>query len=386
MKKRVLTVVACIALATWGLNAEPASSAAPVSDASPLLQKAKSAGSLNAALEILRAGYPRLDSNEDKARVALQLADYLMAEEAYSESAQWYAKAKGFVPHPAAYTAAYRLALCELKLGENSAAAESLRFVLRASNLDSGGVAEGLRDRSSLLLAWSLLADRQADEADLLARTLAAKSLEPELCAGLLLFQYALGLNRGTSDDQALNALQANYPGSPEAAIALYLGGKGGSAALSLKADPFFYLNAILPRLAPASIAAASTPIAVANASPAAPSPQPTLAPPSQTALAQATPSGNVAPARSPAAPAPSPSAAADNITFYQIGIFSQKANADKVIASLKKKGFNAVIREKKDAKGLTLYSVLVPGGADPNDIGLRLKEAGFETYPLFER
>jgi hypothetical protein len=40
---------------------------------------------------------------------------------------------------------------------------------------------------------------------------------------------------------------------------------------------------------------------------------------------------------------------------------------------------------EKRSAKGQLLYVVTVKAGADPAGVDLRLKEAGYESLPLFE-
>ena len=64
-----------------------------------------------------------------------------------------------------------------------------------------------------------------------------------------------------------------------------------------------------------------------------------------------------------------------------QLGLFREKANADKLVAALKDKGFTAAVTTETRASGTTYYIVAV----DETDgsIGDKLRTAGFEFYPL---
>ena len=64
-----------------------------------------------------------------------------------------------------------------------------------------------------------------------------------------------------------------------------------------------------------------------------------------------------------------------------QLGLFREKANADKLVAALKDKGFTASVTTETRASGTTYYIVAV----DETDgsIGDKLRTAGFEFYPL---
>ena len=64
-----------------------------------------------------------------------------------------------------------------------------------------------------------------------------------------------------------------------------------------------------------------------------------------------------------------------------QLGLFREKANADRLVAALKDKGFTAVVTTETRASGTTYYIVAV----DETDgsIGDKLRTAGFEFYPL---
>ena len=64
-----------------------------------------------------------------------------------------------------------------------------------------------------------------------------------------------------------------------------------------------------------------------------------------------------------------------------QLGLFREKANADRLVAALKDKGFTAAVTTETRASGTTYYIVAV----DETDgsIGDKLRTAGFEFYPL---
>ncbi|MBQ9495791.1 MAG: SPOR domain-containing protein [Treponema sp.] len=64
-----------------------------------------------------------------------------------------------------------------------------------------------------------------------------------------------------------------------------------------------------------------------------------------------------------------------------QLGLFREKANADKLVATLKEKGFSAYITSETRASGTTYYLVLVD--ETDSSIGDTLRTAGFEFYPL---
>jgi cell division septation protein DedD len=75
-----------------------------------------------------------------------------------------------------------------------------------------------------------------------------------------------------------------------------------------------------------------------------------------------------------------SPSAPDDGRLRFQLGIFAKKDNADALVAELGKKGFVARV-EKRAVSGQALLAVVVEGG---QDLGSRLKNAGYEAWPLF--
>ena len=67
-----------------------------------------------------------------------------------------------------------------------------------------------------------------------------------------------------------------------------------------------------------------------------------------------------------------------------QLGLFKDKANAENLVSRLKDKGFAAKITEEVRPSGTTYYIVAVDETKE-NNMGDRLRSAGFECYPIFE-
>src|SRR5574344_1403460 len=71
-------------------------------------------------------------------------------------------------------------------------------------------------------------------------------------------------------------------------------------------------------------------------------------------------------------------------ITREQCGLFRSEDNAKSLVEKLKTKGFAAKITTEKRASGTTYYIVVVDENKD-GTIGLKLRDAGFECYPVVE-
>lgn len=69
--------------------------------------------------------------------------------------------------------------------------------------------------------------------------------------------------------------------------------------------------------------------------------------------------------------------------THYQVGAFRDQANAQALVKRLSGLGFNASLRSRNDDRG-AVFTVIVPAGSDPGATLLRIKDAGFEAWPLF--
>lgn len=71
-------------------------------------------------------------------------------------------------------------------------------------------------------------------------------------------------------------------------------------------------------------------------------------------------------------------------ITRQQCGLFGKEENAKNLVARLKEKGFTASITTEKRASGNTYYIVVVDENKE-GTMGLKLRDAGFECYPVVE-
>lgn len=158
-------------------------------------------------------------------------------------------------------------------------------------------------------------------------------------------------------DQTARAAVLTNWPKSPEAAVLL---GK-----ISLSPVSFWYL---MPRneAKVAAFAAAGQAPAVATAS---------SAPNADSSAKDTTPlAGSVGSADTDT------SAAASGKSWQQTGFFKFREYAEDLSAALLKAGFQSEIREEKRPSGTVYFAVLVPENAE-GTTGLRLKNAGFESY-----
>lgn len=66
---------------------------------------------------------------------------------------------------------------------------------------------------------------------------------------------------------------------------------------------------------------------------------------------------------------------------YYQLGFYRTKSYADNLAAELRKKHFVPIIKEDIRPSGTVYFAVLVE---ENGDIGLRLRDAGYEAFPIF--
>jgi cell division septation protein DedD len=160
----------------------------------------------------------------------------------------------------------------------------------------------------------------------------------------------------------------SEFPGSPEARILesedAVAAGNTGTGQVSALNRPlwFFYpgrgnvaIGAAVPSRPPAaqsrpSVPAVSAPVA---APAAAPPPSPTV---------PVSPGGPRA---------------------LQAGLFSREENARALVSRLVSRGFTAELSQKL-VNGVTYWTVTVPPEEDSNRTIMRLKDAGFESFPVF--
>jgi cell division septation protein DedD len=150
------------------------------------------------------------------------------------------------------------------------------------------------------------------------------------------------------------NRLLEEFPQSPEAMIAREA--EGVSPAATAHWILFPGRESVSVSAAPVTPAAASPP------------PAPVPAPAVQ---APAAASGSPAPAGAPGA-------------FLQTGLYGREENAAAMVERLKKAGFDARLR-RRTVNGAAYWAVSVPPGPDMNGTIRLLKDAGFDSFPVYE-
>ena len=86
-------------------------------------------------------------------------------------------------------------------------------------------------------------------------------------------------------------------------------------------------------------------------------------------------------PSTAPPAATPTPAPASPGV-LLQTGLFSNEANAQSLAERLRRAGFQPQISRRQQG-GADRWAVLVPGGADMNATMQRLRNAGFESFPV---
>ena len=227
---------------------------------------------------------------------------------------------------------------------------------------------------------WRLLAEDRADRAAPLITAYTKKKTFSEYHPALL---FTLWWVNG--DEEAKQRLLKDYPSSMEAAAA--------NGAVTVQPSAFWYL---MPRSELAQQPAARDAVSKTSASSetAKTLQQPNTASqskPSATApakAAQALQQNNAVPqSQSAAAPQPAKESAAHSAqaqpSYYQLGFYKTKKYAEALAADLQKKHFTPIIQEETRPSGTVYFAVLVKENA-AGDMGLRLKDAGYEAFPIF--
>ena len=254
-----------------------------------------------------------------------------------------------------------RAARCEIAAGENDRARELAASVLRSLSGAAGAApaAGATEAQAHLVDAWALFFAGRTEAARSAALAVKAAPSSP----GRKEADFLAWVSSTPAAKAAAAArLAKEFPDSPEALMA--------AGSLPLAPLPHWYLGRNAPEGpagaagAPASVGAAGAPASVG------------AVPVSATQEA----------AEAASAASPSPVAGSHEDSRLQVGYFSVESNARNFAAELSAKGFRAAIDVRKPAPGSvegTRWIVYVEGGADPDALRLRLKDAGYESYPM---
>jgi cell division septation protein DedD len=344
----------------------------------------------------------------DKRAIAVRLADIEILRGDLESAAGYYTTASFAVPGNRDFSCLLQAAWAYFSLGDDGHALASVT-VVRQTDKDRDRKLEGR-------LIEALVSMRKDDFGSArraLDEVLAVSAFARRPLA--LLADCVYSSAHGPGLDAAVAKLRREFPDSPESAIADSLSGRSGAApvtgakAVSVFPTPFWLLEAggiepgaavpspQPPKIQPGSVPAKDSAAQVAKETASAKPGDETK--PAVGADAAAKGGDAAKPAAGPAKvgePAGSgkPSVAAskkggssdagNSISKYQIGSFSRIENANNLAAELKGKGFKPVITEKK-AEGKSFWAVSVPVSGSASDLATRLKDAGYETYPIFE-
>lgn len=261
----------------------------------------------------------------------------------YGAAAAWYAKAAGISAAPAPNTPALtseELVLaavrCSLSCGESQQAEGYLDFLGNTIN-------EKTRAYSRLYRVWSTLTrvenSQQLEEPVALLQSYTTMDSMKLVRSSLYLTLWYL-----TGNAEWSAKLQKEYPESAETAVVI------GKA--KLLPTPFWFF---IPRTELAQAAVADKTAAVGNSGTGQNSAKETAASRVESHV----------------------------IVKQQVGFFRNKENAENLVARLAEAGFKSNITQEKRASGTSYFVVTVPEDAQKS-MGLKLKTAGFECYPVF--
>jgi len=303
------------------------------------------------ALALIQEAADRLPSAPTRSAFLEQAGALALLLGRFSEAAELYQRQSAQSP-TGDTEALLRAARCELAAGEDDQARDlASRVLISAKDPQTA-------TRARLVGAWALYFSGRAGDAKTLAGDLALSAPgAPERREARFL---AWASSSGPERSAAALRLAKDYPDSPEALIA--------AGTLQPAPLPHWYLGSVRPE--------ELVPVAPASAG------------------AEPAPAASVVPSAAPAAPAPGATpgtadeGAAASTTRLQVGYFSVESNARGLVAELKAKGFAAGVEQKAATSSSTSgprWVVYVEGGADPEAMKLKLKDAGYESYPMDE-
>jgi hypothetical protein len=188
---------------------------------------------------------------------------------------------------------------------------------------------------------------------------------------------------RITGDESYQKRLLSDYPASPEARL---LEGAAEGPPLALWLLFPGRESAVVPGPVPA-VAAGGTTGSVPSAAASGPAGTATVAGSagSVPAATAGSPSGTTpaATAAVPPGPGTAPAGEAGTPAVLQTGLFSGEANARNMAGRLQAAGFSPSVSPRR-VNGRDYWAVSVPPGTDMQGTIMRLKDAGFESFPVF--
>ena len=299
-----------------------------------------------------------LPNAQAKVQALTLLADYEQYNGNYSNAADCYRRAAGFDAtdkKTALLLDAVRVLLCGGSMDSARSLLSEIAAALPVSDEDP------YYRRAAVYDTWRLLAEDRADRAVPLITAYTKKKAFSEYHPALL---FTLWWVNG--DEDAKQRLLKEYPAGMEAAAV--------NGTVTVQPSTFWYL---MPRSGFAQKPAAGSTAKTSTVSKTGTSSEATKAPGQSSSASKAE-----------AASAQSSKPAAGSETqskpsYYQLGFYRTKKYAEALAADLQKKHFTPIIKEEMRPSGTVYFAVLVKENA-AGDMGLRLKDAGYEAFPIF--
>ena len=295
-----------------------------------LAQKAFAQKTDAAVRQFFEKNLATLPNVQAKVQALTLLADYEEHNRNYSNAADCYRQAAGFDTtdkKTALLLDAVRALLCGGSMDSARSLLSEIAAALPVSDEDP------YYRRAAVYDTWRLLAEDRADRAIPLITAYTKKKAFSEYHPALL---FTLWWVNG--DEDAKQRLLKEYPAGMEAAAV--------NGTVTVQPSTFWYL---MPRNGLAQKSAAGSTASKTNTS-------------SKTAAGSET---QVKP------------------SYYQLGFYKTKKYAEALAADLQKKHFTPIIKEETRPSGTVYFAVLVKENA-AGDMGLRLKDAGYEAFPIF--
>ena len=324
-----------------------------------LAQKAFAQKTDAAVRQVFEKNLATLPNAQAKVQALMLLADYEQHNGNYSNAADCYRRAAEFVTtdqKTALLLDAVRVLLCGGSMDSARSLLSEIAAALPVSDEDP------YYRRAAVYDTWRLLAEDRADRAVPLITAYTKKKAFSEYHPALL---FTLWWVNG--DEDAKQRLLKEYPAGMEAAAV--------NGTVTVQPSTFWYLmprSGLAQKPAAGSTASKTSTVSKTGTSSEAIKASPQSSAASKTEAASAQPSKPAAGSETQAKP-----------SYYQLGFYKTKKYAEALATDLQKKHFTPIIKEEMRPSGTVYFAVLVKENA-AGDMGLRLKDAGYEAFPIF--
>ena len=300
-----------------------------------------------------------LPNAQAKVQALMLLADYEQHNGNYSNAADCYRRAAEFVTtdqKTALLLDAVRVLLCGGSMDSARSLLSEIAAALPVSDEDP------YYRRAAVYDTWRLLAEDRADRAVTLITAYTKKKAFSEYHPALLLTLWWVN-----GDEDAKQRLLKEYPAGMEAAAV--------NGTVTVQPSTFWYL---MPRSG-----LAQQPAAGSSASKTSTSSKARTSSETTKASVQSSAASKAEAASTQSSKPAAVSETQAKPSYYQLGFYKTKKYAEALAADLQKKHFTPIIKEETRPSGTVYFAVLVKENA-AGDMGLRLKDAGYEAFPIF--